>query len=92
MVQGGIRSENDEMLENDDPSIRIAMFWSPKGKKSNGPAGEAGPLEVFDFESDRLLISVPHATLPGQAGGGGFEGFASAASPKVHWSLVLWRH
>ena len=71
------------------PKKRDPEFWreiiGPKGKIPTWPAAEAGPLEVFDFESDRLLTVIPHATLPGQAGGGGFEGFASAASPKVHW-------
>ena len=31
LVQGGIRSENDEMLENDDPLNEFAMFLEPKG-------------------------------------------------------------
>ena len=31
LVQGGIRSENDEMLENDDPVMRFAMFLESQG-------------------------------------------------------------
>ena len=60
---GSSRTEFGGILEVPRAKSRMRLTW---------PAGEAGPLEVFDFESDRLLISVPHATLPGQAGGGGY--------------------
>ena len=37
-----------------------------------GPARGAGLVEVFDFENQQTSLLIPHATLPGQAGGGGY--------------------
>ena len=31
LAQGGSRSENDEMLDNDDPFMRFAMFLDSQG-------------------------------------------------------------
>ena len=56
-----------------------AAFRRPKGQKvdsvrlsSTWPAAEAGPLEVFDFESDRHLHLFNTLCSPAKAGGGGY--------------------
>ena len=49
LAQGGIRSENDEMLENDDPYGTFAMFSTSRGLRN-----EAKMLPETQFSDVRV--------------------------------------